>query len=239
MNKIFLISLLFFGKLLFSQSNSGIIYYKVDVNRSKIIKKDTIISDDDREIANHFTAIFKKSFEKKFELSYNDSISIFKEKAELVSSSANSNLYGKSNNDKLYINIKNLEYNNQIEFFGKIFLITDSINMLKWHIDKKQFKYIFDKKVYKATCKKIINNKVNNIIAWYTEEIPHGFGPDLYCGLPGLILELDTGNITYLCEKISFSKEIIKKPNSGKKVTQQEFDVISNQKQIEILGFKK
>ncbi len=239
MNKIFLITLLFFGNLIFSQISSGVISYKVIVNKSKIIKKDTIIGENDKEIAKHFKSILKKSIEKSFDLFYNDSISIFKEKSELVSPAPSSNpyLFGKSSNDKLYINIKNLEYNNQIEFFGKIFLITDSINKLKWYIDKKQFKYIFDKKVYKATCEKIINNKVNNIIAWYTEEIPHGFGPDLYCGLPGLILELDTGSITYLCEKISFSKENIKKPNSGKKVTQQEFDVISNQKQIEILGF--
>ena len=42
------------------------------------------------------------------------------------------------------------------------------------------------------------------IIAWFTPEIPHAFGPKGYFGLPGLILELQERNITYGAKKIEF-----------------------------------
>ncbi len=198
---------------------------------------DTIKSEDKKEIANFFTGVLKKSIEKNFELFFNDSVSLFVEKSELEFNSLNSNLYGKSNTDKLFVDIKESLYINQIDLYGKNFLILDTINKLNWVIDKSQEKSILDKKTYKATCIRKINNKECKIIAWFSEDIPLGFGPDFYSGLPGLILELDTGNLTYKCDSIIFEEQNIRKPNSGKKVSQKEFDIIANKKQVEILGF--
>ncbi|MCW1148134.1 GLPGLI family protein [Flavobacterium lacisediminis] len=237
MNKSVLVIFLVSMNFIFSQNSSGVVSYKVIVNKGNITKSDTIQSEDKKEIANFFTAILKKSIEKNFELFYNDSTSLFVEKSELKYDSGNSNLYGKSNNDKLYVNIKNFTYINQVDLYGKNFLISDKINQLSWVIDRSQEKFILDKKTYKATCTNKVNGKEFKVVAWFSEEISLGFGPDNYCGLPGLILELDAGNLSYKCESIIFDKQNIKKPNSGKRVTQKEFDVIANQKQIEILGF--
>lgn len=237
MNKYILICFLVCTNLFFSQKSSGIISYKVIINKKSISVNDTIKSEDKKEIANFFTGVLKKAIEKNFELFFNDSISLFVEKSELEFNSLNSNLYGKSSSDRLFTNIKKSLYINQIDLYGKNFLILDTINKLNWVIDKSQEKLILDKKVYKATCVSKINDKECKIIAWFSEEVPLGFGPELYSGLPGLILELDTGNLTYKCDSIVFEKQNIKKPNSGKRVSQKEFDIIANQKQIEILGF--
>jgi hypothetical protein len=50
--------------------------------------------------------------------------------------------------------------------------------------------------------------------------------------LPGLILEIQQGNITIACKKIELNTKGIKinKPEKGKKVNQKEFDKILNKK---------
>ena len=75
--------------------------------------------------------------------------------------------------------------------------------------------------------------KEKTITAWFTPEIPVSLGPLNYWGLPGLILELNEEKNIILCTKIVLSnkKNIkIKIPNSGKKVTQKEFDKIEREK---------
>ncbi|NJM78708.1 MAG: GLPGLI family protein [Flavobacterium sp.] len=108
-----------------------------------------------------------------------------------------------------------------MEFYGKNFLIIDTLNNFKWEIKENEFKTILNKKAYKATCVVKKNQKENIITAWFSDDIKCAFGPDLYYGLPGLILQLDTGDLTYTCQEISISNDVtFKKPNSGKKVTQ-------------------
>ena len=71
------------------------------------------------------------------------------------------------------------------------------------------------------------------IIAWYAPEIPVSLGPLNYWGLPGLILEINEENVIILCSKVTLSnKEVgkIKVPNTGKKVSQVEFDAIEKAK---------
>lgn len=236
MNRFIFVCFFAISNFFFAQKNSGVISYKVVINGKNISKTDTIKSEEKKEIVSFFKNVLKNSIEKNFELHFNDTTSLFIEKSEL-GYGYNSDLYGKSGDDKLFINIKKKLYINQIDLFGKLFLISDSINKINWKIDKSKEKIILNRKTYKASYFNKINNKEHEIVAWFSEDIPVSFGPEFYCGLPGIILELDTGSLLYKCENIVFEKQNIKKPNSGKKVTQKEFDVISNQKQIEILGF--
>ncbi|MGV7108169.1 GLPGLI family protein [Flavobacterium sp. U410] len=87
---------------------------------------------------------------------------------------------------------------------------------------------------YKAVSELVVKNKKGEfkypIIAWYCPAIPYSFGPKGYYGLPGLILELQERNTTYGAVKIDLNKQniIIKKPNEGKLVTQEEFNEIAS-----------
>ncbi|AWG25154.1 GLPGLI family protein [Flavobacterium kingsejongi] len=75
------------------------------------------------------------------------------------------------------------------------------------------------------------------VTAWYTTDIPVSQGPETYWGLPGLILEISTGNTTVLCSKVVLNpkqKTEIKSPKNGKVVTQKEYDEIVVKKMEEM-----
>lgn len=71
------------------------------------------------------------------------------------------------------------------------------------------------------------------ITAWYTPDIPVSTGPANYWGLPGLILEVSDGQTTILCSKIVLNpkeKAVIKKPVTGSKVTQAQYEEVVTKK---------
>ncbi|QXP63718.1 GLPGLI family protein [Polaribacter sp. HaHaR_3_91] len=113
--------------------------------------------------------------------------------------------------------------------FGQDFLVTLPAN--KWNItnlSKKCGKYL----CYKATLINEIETsrglKKRHITAWFSSEIPFSFGPKEFSGLPGLIMQLQEGNMQYQL------KEIVKVDNSkigqtkiGRKINLYEFNLLS------------
>ncbi len=80
------------------------------------------------------------------------------------------------------------------------------------------------------------------ITAWYTPEIPVNQGPEGYWGLPGLILEVNDGKTNILCSKEVMNtkeKADIKAPNTGKVVTQKEYDEIVTAKMKEMQDMQR
>lgn len=75
------------------------------------------------------------------------------------------------------------------------------------------------------------DSKTKTVIAWFAPILPYGFGPKGYNGLPGLILELQDQETTYLAEKIEFQKreKTIKMPK-GKSIDSDEMTKISSKK---------
>ena len=76
-----------------------------------------------------------------------------------------------------------------------------------------------------------------SVVAWYTLDIPVNNGPGDYWGLPGLILEISDDNTQIFCTKIVLNpkeKEDLKEPTKGKVVTQQEYDLIVEEKTKEM-----
>ena len=108
-----------------------------------------------------------------------------------------------------------------------------NVKPLLWKLTKEK-KNIGKYTCYKATA--ILKEESvkggflsNPIIAWYTPQIPMGFGVQNYGGLPGLTLELtqhtERGILFYKATKIELNpkeKIIIKKPK-GKEITHKEF----------------
>lgn len=79
--------------------------------------------------------------------------------------------------------------------------------------------------------------KTEEIVAWYTPMIPAGHGPDEFGGLPGLILELNTSNMTILCTKVVLNPKdapTIEPPEKGKEVTREEYAQILEEKAKEM-----
>lgn len=165
-----------------------------------------------------------------------------------------------------YKNVKTQEFIQKKDLFGKQFLIKDSLQRLDWKltgeskiigqytcfkaeaiktktgIDFRDFRRPpRDPKSEEGETREADNEEKKNssikVEAWYTPQIPVNLGPDVYWGLPGLILEISADNTTMLCSKIVINpsdKEEIKAPTKGKEVTQAEFDQISKEKMEEM-----
>ena len=117
----------------------------------------------------------------------------------------------------------------QREFIlDKLFKISDTIYNYNWNINDS-IKFINGIKCYSASCTDMFNN---NIIAWYTFDIPISNGPGNYHGLPGLIVEID-------CEMFNFSLKSFKVFKSNTDLVFSEKGQIINQKDFVSLFFNK
>lgn len=93
--------------------------------------------------------------------------------------------------------------------------------------------------VKKLKDKKSIKNEIKTklVTAWYTPQIPVSSGPADYWGLPGLILEINSGRTTMLCTEIILNPEEkveIKEPKKGKEVTREAYTKIVKEKTEEL-----
>jgi len=63
------------------------------------------------------------------------------------------------------------------------------------------------------------------VIAWFTSQIPTPWGPDFYCGLPGLIFELSTSqNLNYKLLNLNFNTKTDFKKPEGRVISSNEYD---------------
>lgn len=229
--KIFLVSLMFFPVLIFSQNFQGIAYYSSQTS----MKNFTISSPDmTPEMNEKMKENMKKAFEKTYLLSFTNFESLYQEEEKLNAPKPSSSgikvevsFSGGGNRSKYYKNLKTKKYLEESEIFDKEFLIDDDLEVFNWTMVNEQ-KNIGNYTCYKAQIiipvsdedknefeeikKKQEEGKTNFFIptepkdkiieAWYTLDIPIPNGPRQYWGLPGLILELHDGDTTLLCSKI-------------------------------------
>lgn len=118
----------------------------------------------------------------------------------------------------------------ECEALGECFIFENKY--LNWELTQET-KEINGYIVYKATRS---NGKV---IAWYTPSIPISFGPKGEYGLPGLILQLEIGNIVFSAVKIVLNpKEEIKIeiPKGGKRISGEEYSEMINKAKKSVFG---
>ena len=234
---------------------------------SKTIIKDDIKIDGPNmtpDMKAMFEEKMKKAFEKTYVLNFNKTESIYEEPQKLEAPGASSGgviiKTASASDGKIYKNIKNKIMLSEEDFFGKEFLITDSLPNWNWQLmneTKKIGNYTCykavsvipvtkeDMEVYEKMKKKksegatqlftVSEPKERTITVWYTPEIPISQGPGEYWGLPGLIMEVSDARTVVLCSKIILNpkdKITIKVPKSGKKVTKKEYDILI-EKQME------
>ena len=201
----------------------------------------------------------KSNLEKNYELDFNSTSSLFYEEERLGVSGADGRFNFMSFMSPfqgiLHKEFGTKTFTNRLEFFGKFFLIKDSLPNSKWILSGES-KQIGSYMAYKASTsrevpqqvfqfgrqseneeKKKPKMKTINITAWFTPQIPVSTGPDKHGGLPGLILEVSTDNTTVLCTKVVMNPQYkikIKEPNKGTKVTQKEYEQIRKDKIAEM-----
>lgn len=132
-----------------------------------------------------------------------------------------------------YYDFKNQEYLEEKDFGGDIFLIKKNINITDWKL-VNETKKIGNYTCYKATRNYLFTNwkkkkSMRNQTVWYTLDIPLPFGPKEFVGFPGLVIEVIDHNLIYEVKKISLNpqkKITLKKPNKGKKMSENEYNKV-------------
>ncbi len=208
------------------------------------------------EMKKNIEARMAKAMQKEYELEFNRNESMYKEVVELEKEGQRGMRFmtmftGGSGN--YYRNLKEKRFTDQTEFFGKNFLIKDSLEQLEWKIEKET-KSIGNYICQKATAMRIrdaVTIKANAkegmkdsaivdtvyLTAWFSMQIPVSHGPSRYYGLPGLILELNDGNTTILCTQVKLNTQEpieIKEPDQGEEVSSAEYREITTKKMEEM-----
>jgi len=176
-------------------------------------------------------ARLKNRLEKTYILNFNRAESVFYEEDKLDAMSGATDSWGKNfTPGRRYKDIRENKLVQSQEFYGKRFLIKDSLLTLKWKMGSES-KQIGQYTCFKATA--VVPEpelawydfswgdlrstdaaggdgsesagpdiELVQVEAWYCPQIPVAHGPGEYWGLPGLILEVSAGNTTILCSKI-------------------------------------
>jgi GLPGLI family protein len=127
-----------------------------------------------------------------------------------------------------YFNIDQSAKIVQREFFGKQYLIKDTIRIHPWKLSDET------KTIQGYVCKSasfVDPKRKQKVVAWYTEQIRPFLGPESFNTLPGTVLQVDIndGERIVTAEKIEFgtlAKDELRIPTKGTKVTEEEFTKI-------------
>ena len=138
--------------------------------------------------------------------------------------------------NKVYCDLTDKKVIQQRDFLQRVFLIETALTSDGWKLTGKQ-KMILNYPCSEAT--KVIDS-TKTVTVWYTPAIPVSTGPFNYVGLPGLVLEVNVNNgeqvITALSVTKTVDEKMIVKPKDGKKVTEEEFNKIVEEKMKEMGG---
>ena len=255
--KNFIMALFITGSV-FAQDFSGRATYRT--HRKSSFKLDSTTIAANPGIQEQMEAQTRKMFQKTFTLDFTKSESMYKEEQELDAPkgpSANGGVMvmslGGGGSDVLYKNISENRMANKKELLGKVFLIKDNLVAYDWKLTgetKNIGNYTCYKAVYEIEEEEIQINMIDSevkeekvikkrtTVAWYTPDVPISNGPRDYGGLPGLILEVNDGDLTIVCSEIVLNpKEVkeIKEPIKGKIVTRKKFGAIAKEKTKEMM----
>jgi len=130
---------------------------------------------------------------------------------------------------KVFYELENQKKVEQIEFMTRYFIVESDIESKAWKITNEK------RKILSYICLSAeLKTGEQTIKAWFTPQIPVSLGPGEFSGLPGLILAVEKNGETFFIAtsvKMTSSEEgIITIPADGKKVTQEEFDKIIEEK---------
>lgn len=241
----------------YSQNFTGKAIYKT--HRKMDFKIDDGKGAPNADMQKQLQTQLMKQFQKTYTLNFNKSESVYTQNEELSSPQVQTGgmqiqiMGSGGGTDVLYKNIVDRRYVNKTEISGKRFLIKDALEDYGWEATGET-KNIGSYTCYKATRKREEERTSFSMtdgekeerketvtietVAWYTPQVPISNGPEEFWGLPGLILEVQDGNLTIVCSEIVLNpseKIEIEEPKKGKKVTQEEFDKIMDDHSKEMM----
>ena len=200
---VFALSFCFAALLSYSQVTAGKITFERKTNLTKRFK--------DPDMARWLGDNNKTKIDK-FELYFNDSVSLFLPLDMYVKD----DLSWATNRNTVYQDLKAHSRLSILSVWGESLYVQDSTVKRTWKMTESK------RKIGKYECRKAIwevNDSVK-IYAWFSDEIIPSVGPETFTGLPGAILGLATedGGIVYFAKTVEIMSPDFAKlaPKTGK-----------------------
>jgi len=121
----------------------------------------------------------------------------------------------------------------QVNFFKKDFLLSDTIETLQWKIVASEQRDILGYTAMRA----ILKDTSRMVDAWFTPQLTYSVGPSDFYGLPGLILAVAVDEEkVMLAKSITLSEETpsIDIPKKGKKMNRTDYEKMREEKTAEM-----
>lgn len=208
--KFFCLILFFFVFATSFSQNSGKINYTVTSNWSKMMENCNYLSQSERQQSSYVWGTHEWSY--KSTLKFNPNVTLY----ELIPNE-NNGWSSRQEDFYMYRNLENSEMLDIRKSLGSEYVIIDSLQCLTWKI-RNDMKEIVGHICMNAYFYDTLRNK--EIVAWFALDMPYPIGPYGYCGLPGVILELDMNNGAQIITATSIIPDeniIIEKPIYKKK----------------------
>ncbi len=232
----FLFFIFFASSSIVSAQNDGRIVYRISTERLSIDDNESQAKQKVYKLLNSLSRIRDSLY---FHLDYSNSESLFylnKNKNIGMSNEKGYNSVVRSFNTVYYVNNETGNIIEQTISDGN-YLVTSSTDEMNWDTTKEKkiidgylcFKAITNIKAQSLTK----GEYLKKIEAWYCPSLPLNIGPKMYGNLPGLIMELIDGKLTYYVDSMDLNPKFkiqIDKPNNGKKISKK--DYLSRQPKI-------
>ena len=206
------------SRIVLEQAPEGIITYEVKVNMYRRLPADR------QEMKNTMPEfnIFKE------QLFFNPSESLYKPVEEDEEEFAGDNVpvmrFARPNAET-YVHPASGRLLVSQEFMGKRYLIEDTLKVTAWKFGNES------KTIQGYTCKQATfrnEERKQNVVAWYTDQLRPSMGPENFNTLPGTILQIDINEGERVITAIKIEGRPLKKgemkiPSSGQRITQKAF----------------
>jgi GLPGLI family protein len=212
-----LITFLFFTTESFSQFISkGKIEFERKTNQHAFMDENSIFDEAMKKNLPKFVTYY-------FDLSFDNGRSLYKPGRE---TDVRQNKYwGVFDGDNIIsVNLDSNRIITQKTIFGDAYLITDSPRKVNWKISSEM------RTIAGFECRKAIGRVLDSIIviAFYTDQITSGSGPESFSGLPGMILGLAIPRMhtTWYATRLQLtevSEKDLATPKKGKKYAADQF----------------
>lgn len=194
--------------------------------------------------ASAWASQIPKKIANKHMLLYDGDVSLYKNMPEEPSAESDMNdrsgrmmrMFRRNNTETVYFDRGNEIKITQRDFFGKQFLISDTIRHNEWKIVASE-----QRQIGQYLCMKAVLADTTETEVWFTPQIPISLGPEDYSGLPGLIMAVNIPDRKVILAKEIYQgelKEEIIIPAQGEKVTRKKFDQIVEEKMEEMRSMR-
>ncbi|MFL5747020.1 MAG: GLPGLI family protein [Niastella sp.] len=216
---IYILVLLGFSSTLFSQQQfitQGKIEYERKTNQHAFLDENSAWDEMKRKALPKFVTFY-------YDLTFKDDRTLFKTGREPeTKQTKNWGIFDSENTILTKLDSNSLLTHRS--FYGENFLVSDSLRHIEWRISPEI------RKIAGFDCRKAVGKVMDSIvvIAFYTDEIVTGGGPESFNGLPGMILGLAIPRLhtTWYATKLQLvevtDKDLVV-PKKGKKLTGNEY----------------